>query len=87
MLRLSMRPGEYLMIGDNVKVIFTGGTGNNVRIMIDAPKSIPVLRNKVAERNGEVEPVAFYKEPALSDSAQKEISRIIREEREKASRQ
>lgn len=87
MLKLSLRPGEYLMIGENVKVIFTGGTGNNLRIMVDAPKEISVVRNKAAEKAGTVEPIKYYKEPAISDSAQQEIRRIISEERMKLSSQ
>ena len=53
MLKLSVRPGEYLIIGDNVKVIFTGGTGKNLHVMVDAPKEVPVVRSKAAQKAGE----------------------------------
>ena len=46
MLRLSVENEEYLMVGDNVKIIFLGGTGNHHRIMIDAPKEVKIVRSK-----------------------------------------
>lgn len=62
MLKLSVRPGEYLMIGSNVKVIFTGGTGNNLHVMIDAPKEVSVVRSKAAEKAGEAEKSNYYRD-------------------------
>lgn len=49
MLRLTVSPEEYLMIGDNVKIIFLGGTKNYLRIMIDAPKDVNIVRSVVLE--------------------------------------
>lgn len=51
MLRISMAAEEYLMIGDDIKVIFLGGTGKHMRIMIDAPKDVDIVRSKVMEKN------------------------------------
>lgn len=51
MLRLTMSTEEYLQIGENVKVIFLGGSKNHLRIMIDAPKGLNVVRSKVIENN------------------------------------
>lgn len=62
MLNLSVRPGEYLIIGDNVKVIFTGGTGKNLHVMVDAPKEIPVVRSKAAEKAGKAEKSPYYRD-------------------------
>lgn len=62
MLKLSVRPGEYLIIGDGIKVIFTGGTGNNLHVMIDAPKEVPIVRSKAAERSGKAPKVSFYRD-------------------------
>ena len=38
MLRLSVRDEEFLMIGDDVKIVFLGSSGGQTRIMIDAPR-------------------------------------------------
>ena len=49
MLRLTVSPEEYLMINDNVKIIFLGGSKNNMRIMVDAPKEVSVVRSAAME--------------------------------------
>jgi len=50
MLRLTMAQEEYLMIGDDIKIIFLGGTGKHARIMIDAPKEVNIVRSSVIEK-------------------------------------
>lgn len=50
MLRLTVAQEEYLMIGDDVKIVFLGGTGKHMRIMIDAPKEVNIVRSSVIER-------------------------------------
>jgi len=49
MLRLTVSPEEYLLIGDEIKIIFLGGTKNHLRIMVDAPREMSVLRSPVLE--------------------------------------
>lgn len=49
MLRLTVSTEEYLMIGDNVKIVFLGGTKNHLKIMVDAPKDVNVVRSTVME--------------------------------------
>lgn len=51
MLRLTMSTEEYLMIGEDVKVVFLGGTGKHLRIMVDAPKDKNIIRSAVLERD------------------------------------
>ena len=60
MLKLSVRPGEYLMIGENVKVVFTGGTARNLYIMVDVPREVSVVRSKAAEWVGKAEETPYY---------------------------
>lgn len=55
MLRLTMSTEEYLQIGEDVKVIFLGGSKNHLRIMIDAPKDLNVVRSRVIENNAQSE--------------------------------
>ena len=38
MLKLTLRPGEFIDIGENVRVIFSGGSANNIHLLVDAPK-------------------------------------------------
>ena len=50
MLRMSVKNGEYIMVGDDVKIVFLGGGAGQTRIMIDAPKEINVVRSKAIEK-------------------------------------
>ncbi|MDP5209655.1 carbon storage regulator CsrA [Microbulbifer sp. 2205BS26-8] len=47
MLVVKRRPGENLRIGKNVSVTVLGISGNQVRVGIAAPKSLPVHREEV----------------------------------------
>ena len=50
MLVLTRRPGETLIIGDNIRVTILDVSGNQVRLGVTAPKDVPVHREEVAER-------------------------------------
>lgn len=47
MLILTRRPGESLIIGDDVRLSVLAVKGNQVRIGIDAPKEITVHREEI----------------------------------------
>lgn len=84
MLKLSVKPGEYLMIGEQVKVIFAGGSSNNIHILVDAPKEISIVRSKAAEKAGKADPSPYYKDAGISEEAKQQIRNILRQERERA---
>ena len=50
MLILTRRVGETVMIGNDVTVTVLGVKGNQVRIGINAPKSVAVHREEIFER-------------------------------------
>ena len=52
MLCLNLNQGEYITIGEEVVVQMDGISGDRCRLMVQAPKEIPVLRGKVLERTG-----------------------------------
>ena len=52
MLKLSVKPGEYVLIGEDIKVVFTGGSSNNLRILVDAPKAYNIVRSEALGRYG-----------------------------------
>ena len=47
MLIITRRPGEKIMIGDDVVVEVIEVSGNSVRIGIAAPRSVPVYREEI----------------------------------------
>ena len=49
MLIVTRRPGEKVMIGDDVVVEVLEVSGQSVRIGIAAPRSIPVYREEIWE--------------------------------------
>jgi carbon storage regulator len=50
MLILTRRVGEAVMIGEEVTVTVLGVKGNQVRVGVNAPKSISVHREEIFER-------------------------------------
>jgi carbon storage regulator len=51
MLILTRRVGESVVIGEDVTVTVLGVKGNQVRIGINAPKTVAVHREEIFERN------------------------------------
>ena len=50
MLILTRRTGETLNIGEQIQVTVLGINRNQVRIGINAPKSVPVHREEIYEK-------------------------------------
>ncbi len=49
MLALSRKQGESIVIGNNIKITVLEVKGDQIKIGIDAPKSVPVYRNEIYE--------------------------------------
>lgn len=50
MLVLTRKTGESIRIGDDVKITIVEADGHNVKIGIDAPRSVAVHREEVFQR-------------------------------------
>ena len=49
MLVISRRPGESFLIGDNLTITILEVSGDRVKVGIDAPKSVRIIRSEVLE--------------------------------------
>ncbi|MDQ0202835.1 carbon storage regulator CsrA [Pectinatus haikarae] len=49
MLVLTRRPGQYITIGDDIVVHISDVQGGNVRLAIDAPRSVKIYRGEIYE--------------------------------------
>ena len=72
MLRLTLSTEEYLQVGENVRIVFLGGSGNHLRIMVDAPKEVHIVRSKLIEKDTtdpqeKAKLPKFYAEPELPE--------------------
>ncbi len=81
MLRLTVNTEEYLMIGDDIKIVFLGGSRNHTRVMLDIPKEVNVLRGKVLEAKT-TDPEEkknfphYYAEPGLPEKYRKKKVKV-----------
>ena len=55
MVKLTLRPGEFIDIGENVRVIFSGGSANNIHLLVDAPKEVNIARSSVGKKKEQPE--------------------------------
>lgn len=66
MLILTRRVGETVMVGDHVTITVLGVKGNQVRVGINAPKSVAVHREEIYVRIKREEQEAADKQTAGS---------------------
>ena len=71
MLILTRRVGETVMIGDDVTITVLGVKGNQVRVGINAPKSVAVHREEIYERIKREQQPDHESAPDAPDQAQK----------------
>ncbi len=50
MLKLTLKPGDYLDIGENVKAVFSGGSANNIHLLVDAQREMNIARSREAQK-------------------------------------
>ena len=73
MLKLTLKPGDYIDIGENI-----GGSANNIHLLVDAPREMNIARSSAERKSNRTH---YYKEQGISEQAQKEIAAILMRER------
>ena len=91
MLKLLVKAGEYVLIGDDITLVFTGGSPNILRVLIDAPRAYNIVRSGALDRYGMAagpgNQVEHYRDRELSPEAKAKIKAILMAERKKARRE
>jgi carbon storage regulator len=49
-LVVGRKPGESILIGDNIKVTVVKTDDNMLRLKVEAPKEIPIIREELAKQ-------------------------------------
>ena len=84
MLKLTVSPGEFLMIGEDIKIIFGGGERKKIPIAVEAPRERSIIRSSATEIHGfkdiKKQPKPYVEKP-LSEEAKEKITAIVKEER------
>ena len=71
MLALSRKANESIMIGNDIEITILEVKGEQVKIGINAPKSVPVYREEVYEQIREAN------KEAASDAVQENLKNLI----------
>jgi carbon storage regulator len=58
MLVVSRKPGEAVVIGDNIRLTVVSVSGQQVRLGLAAPAEVPILREELAPRRNGLRPAA-----------------------------
>ncbi|MCM1267723.1 MAG: carbon storage regulator [Bacteroidales bacterium] len=53
MLRMTVNTEEYIQIGDDIRIVFLGGSRNHTKVMLDVPKEINIVRSRALENHAE----------------------------------
>jgi len=69
MLIITRRPGEKIVLGDDVVVTVMEISGQTARIGIDAPKAVPVYREEIWEAVKRENQAAASADPGAMPSA------------------
>lgn len=63
MLCLNLTPGEYMTIGGDIVVQLDRVSGDRCKLVVQAPREIPILRGEVLERGGGQRPDCVFDAP------------------------
>ena len=81
MLKLTIKPGEFIDIGKDIRVVYSGGSNGNIHLLI-------VLAKNSAANDGEnsrfISP--YYAESNLSPETLTKIRRLIKEDKDNRNR-
>jgi carbon storage regulator len=54
MLVLGRKENQSIIIGDNIRVTIVGRSGSSIRIGVQAPREVPVIREEVTKTERDI---------------------------------
>ena len=76
MLKLTIKPGEFINIGEDIRGVYSGGSEGNIHLLIDAPRELNIVRSKVLARNKEKE-TARQEEKRRKEKSDKKADELV----------
>ncbi|WP_104128450.1 carbon storage regulator CsrA [Cryobacterium sp. Y57] len=73
MLVLTRKPGEKILIGDDIVITVLDARGDSVRIGIDAPRGVKIQRDEVVRAVSEANLAATQIDTAAEDRIKKSL--------------
>ena len=73
MLVLTRKPGEKILIGDDIVITVLDARGDSVRIGIDAPRGVKIQRDEVVRAVSEANIAATQIDTAAEDRIKKSL--------------
>ena len=86
MLQISLLPDEYFTINGDIVVQLSDVTGGRANLRVEADRSIPIVRCKVLERQGQPRPACLDTPPRRQRKRQKDLVYLWTSQREQAVR-
>lgn len=90
MLRMTVNTEEYIQIGDDIRIVFLGGSRNHTRVMLDVPKEINVVRSRALENHAKTpedrEKISHYHAVAELDEKYRKKKIVVNDAVKAASR-
>ncbi len=69
MLMLTVKTGEYVMIGDEIKIRLEDVGGGHIRVGVEAPRELTVLRQLLYEEQHPDQPRHLYSKSHMARKA------------------
>ena len=76
MLVLTRKPGEKILIGDDIVITVLDARGDSVRIGIDAPRGVKIQRDEVVRAVSEANVAASQIDSAAEDRIKRSLGAL-----------
>ena len=75
MLSLTLKEGQAINIGDDIRVMFAGAEAGRIKVLVEAPRNYEIAREEKEEN--------YVPQVKISEHAKEKIGHIYKQERQK----